>query len=254
MTELLEQSLYTETTRHAPWVRVCHWIVTVSAFTLAFSGVVILMAHPRLYWGEVGNELTPALIELPISRNHRHGGWDNHVPFVQGAASPVSAIRTYDIFNQNGWGRSLHFLAAWLFVVPGAVYLVAGIVSGHFRRHLCPQRGEVTPRSLATDLVRHLRLRIPPATGGPQYGLIQKCAYCGVVFVGLPLAVLTGLAMSPAVTAAYPVLRSVFGGFQSARTIHFFAFVALLIFVVVHVVMVVKSGFKRQMRGMTVGE
>jgi Ni,Fe-hydrogenase I cytochrome b subunit len=66
---------------HARWIRLSHWIAAGSLFTLAFTGVVILMAHPRLYWGEVGNDLTPALIELPISRNHRHGGWDAVTPF-----------------------------------------------------------------------------------------------------------------------------------------------------------------------------
>ena len=83
---------------------------------------------------------------------------------------------------------------------------------------------------------------------------MQKCAYSAVVFIALPLAVLTGLAMSPTITAAYPFLLSMFGGFQSARTIHFFAFVAVLLFSILHVLMVIKSGFKRQMRGMTVGQ
>jgi hypothetical protein len=83
----------------------------VSFLTLAVTGFYILKVHPRLYWGEVGNDLTPALIELPISRNHQHGGWDEGVPFFETANSPVSASRTYEIWNENGWGRSLHFLA-----------------------------------------------------------------------------------------------------------------------------------------------
>ena len=74
------------------------------------------------------------------------------------------------------------------------------------------------------------------------------------MFLALPLVVVTGLSMSPAITAAFPFLLGLFGGFQSARTIHFFAFVALVLFVLVHVGMVIKSGFKRQMRGMTFGE
>ena len=60
--------------------------------------------------------------------------------------------------------------------------------------------------------------------------------------------------MSPAVTAAFPFLLSLFGGYQSARTIHFFIFVAVLLFLFVHIVMVIKSGFRRQIRAMTVGE
>src|SRR3954468_644332 len=98
------------TDRHAGWVRISHWIAAASLLTLAFSGSEILMVHPRLYWGDAGNDLMPALLELPISRNYKHGGWDKPMPFAEIASAPVSAGRTYDIFNQNGWGRSLHFL------------------------------------------------------------------------------------------------------------------------------------------------
>jgi thiosulfate reductase cytochrome b subunit len=250
---LATQRPHTDPGVHARWVRASHWLAALSVFTLAVTGVVILMAHPRLYWGEVGNDLTPALLELPISRNHQHGGWAERSPIARGT-SAVSASRTYEIFNQNGWGRSLHFLAAWFLVVPGIVYVVIGISSGHFRAHLWPRSRDLRPRLLWDDVRRHLRLQIPSATGGPSYGLLQKCAYSIVVFAGLPLAALTGLAMSPAVTAAYPWLRAMFGGFQSARTIHFVVFLAVAVFVIVHVLMVVKSGFRRHMRAMTLGE
>ena len=254
MAELSQPSVQVDRTGHTRSVRISHWIVTLSFLTLAFTGVVILMAHPRLYWGEVGNDLTPALIELPISRNHRHGGWENSVPFFQDAASPVSANRTYDIFNKNGWGRSLHFLAAWFFVLTGTIYLLTGVFTGHLRRHIVPRPSELTPDLFWHDVLDHARLRIRAATGGPNYGLLQKCSYFAVVFLALPLTVVTGLAMSPAVTGAYPFLSRIFGGFQSARTIHFVAFVVLMLFLLVHVVMVIKSGFKRQMRAMTIGE
>lgn len=243
-----------DTPRHARWVRISHGIVSMSLLTLAFTGFVILMAHPRLYWGEVGNDLTPALLELPISDNYRSPNWKPPVPFFQDAASPVSAVRTTDGFNQNGWGRSLHFLAAWCLVLPGVVYLIAGVSGGHFRNHFWPKAGELVPRVVLRDVLDHVRLRIPPGTGGPQYGVLQKGAYLGVVFVAMPLIVLTGLAMSPALTAALPILTHLFGGFQSARTIHFFTFAALLLFVLVHVMMVIRSGFRRQVRAMTVGE
>ena len=100
-------------------------------------------------------------------------------------------------------------------------------------------------------------MRLAPAAQfgrGPQYGLLQKCAYCTVIFLVLPLAAVTGLAMSPAITATYPFLSAMFGGVQSARTIHFFASVVLLLFLIVHVWMVIKSGFKHQMRAMTLGK
>lgn len=239
---------------HARWVRISHWIVTASVLALVVSGFFILMVHPRLYWGKAGNDLTPALLELPISRNYRHGGWDKPVPFFANAAGLVSASRTYDIFNQNGWARSLHFLSAWFLVVPGAIYLLMGLLRGHFRSHVWPRARELAPRFVWREMLDHLRFRIPPARGGPQYGLLQKCAYSFVIFVAAPLMVVTGLTMSPAVTSALPFLLDLFGGYQSARTIHFFASAVLVLFVIVHIVMVVKSGFRRQIRAMTAGE
>src|SRR5262245_15345567 len=212
MPELPQPPIELGTAGHTRWVRISHWIVTVSFLTLAFSGFVILMCHPRLYWGEAGNDLTPALLELPISRNHQHGGWEKSIPFFQNAESPVSASRTYEIFNKNSWGRSLHFLSAWFLVLPGSIYLAGGIITGHLRRHLVPRSDELTLSRIRRDLQSHLRLQIRATTGGPHYGLLQKCAYCTVVFVALPLAVTTGLAMSPSITAAYPFLSGIFGG------------------------------------------
>jgi thiosulfate reductase cytochrome b subunit len=244
----------TGTHRHARWVRICHWLVTASVLTLAFTGLVILMAHPRLYWGDVGNDLTPALIELPISRNYKHGGWSAPTPIVQDGVAAISADRTYDIFNQNGWARSLHFLAAWWLVLPGATYVLIGMAGGHFRSHILPRTKELALGLVWRDVVEHLHLRVPRASGGAKYGVLQKCAYSVVVFVAAPLMVASGLAMSPAVTAAVPVLLRAFNGYQSARTIHFVTFIVLLLFVFVHVVMVIRSGFGRQVRAMTVGE
>jgi thiosulfate reductase cytochrome b subunit len=254
MAELSNPSTAADMKGHRRWVRLLHWIVTISLLSLAFTGIVILMAHPRLYWGEVGNDLTPALIELPISRNHRHGGWANGVAFFQDAPSPVSANRTYNIFNKNGWGRSLHFLAAWFLVVAGGLYLLAGVFTRHLWRHIVPRRAELTPHLMWHDVLDHARLRIRAATGGPHYGALQKFSYSAIVFLVLPLAVVTGLAMSPAINSAFPFLSGMFGGFQSASTIHFVAFLMLVLFLFVHVVMIVKSGFKRQIRAMTVGE
>lgn len=239
--------------RHARWVRITHWIITVSFIVLAFSGVMILMVHPRLYWGEVGNDLSEPFMELPISRNYKHGGWAGTNAFFDGASSPVSASRTYDIFNQNGWGRSLHFLAGWFLVAFGAIYMIVGIVSGHFRRNVVPGRSELSRSSFWQDIRDHLRLQIAPATGGPDYGVLQKISYFGIVFLALPLMVVTGMTMSPAIAAQFPLLLDIFGGHQSARTIHFFAFAALIVFLLVHLAMVIKSGFRRQLRGMTIG-
>jgi len=248
------QSVNKINTRHYRWVKISHWIVTVSFLLLAFSGFVILMCHPRLYWGETGNDLTPALFELPISRNYQHGGWEKSTAFFNSAGSPVSASRTYDIFNQNGWGRSLHFLSAWFLIVTGIIYLMAGIFTAHFRRHLLPAAGEFTPKLAWRDFVNHFRTQVRFTASGPQYGLLQKCTYLLVIFFLLPVTILTGLTMSPAITAAWPFLLKIFFGAQSARTIHFFASFSLVIFLMVHVLMVIRSGFKQQLLAMTIGK
>ena len=234
--------------RHALWVRVCHWVLALSVVTLAYSGLYVLMAHPRLYWGEVGNDLTPAWLELPLNDNHRPEAWQQTVTFEALANKPISASRTIEIFNENGWARSLHFLAGWFFVAAGALYFALGVITKHVSRDLWP-RGASLP-ALGAELKARWRLR--PGRAG-AYGLLQRWAYTSVAFVVLPFMVLAGLAMSPRVVAAFPVLLDVFGGHQSARTLHFFGFVALLAFVVVHLAMVVLTGFGRQMRAMIVG-
>lgn len=241
------------TGRHTRWVKLSHWVVTLSFFFLVFTGVEIIMVHPRFYWGDAGNDLTPALFELPISRNYKHGGWENRTPFLDQPGSPISASRTYDIFNQNGWGRSLHFLAAWFLVAGGLVYLLLGVFSGHFRKNIWPHIRELQWKLIWQDVKNHLRLQIPEATNGPHYGTLQKISYLIVVFLLLPLMVLTGMTMSPAITAAYPFLLTLFAGAQSARTIHFFVFVVLDLFLLVHLMMIIKSGFKKQIRAMTIG-
>jgi len=235
--------------RHPYWVRIAHWVITFSFFALVYSGVEILMVHPRLYWGNAGNDLTPALFELPISRNYHHHGWDTPKPFFASANSPVSAGRTYDIFNQNGWGRSLHFLSGWVLVLTGLFYLLAGIFTGHFKQRLSPRTGEFNARLWISDFTSHVR-KIPIVAEG-RYGLLQKYTYMGVIFILFPVVTMTGMTMSPAITAAYPFLLKMFAGAQSARTIHFFVSLALVLFLLIHVIMVARSGFKKQMRSMT---
>lgn len=238
---------------HRLWVRLCHWIAVAGFMALALSGVFILAVHPRLYLGHAGNDLTPALLTLPISNNYRPDELQSRVVFTEVPGAPVTAERNFNIFNQNGWARSLHFLAAWILVGTGAVYLSLGIFSGHLKRDLLPRGRELAPRSVLQDLRNHFSARIGQAGGGMPYGLLQKLTYTSVVLIVLPLMVATGLTMSPAVTAAHPMLLDVFGGYQTARTIHFFGFTFLVVFLIVHVAMVIATGFGRQLRAMIWG-
>jgi thiosulfate reductase cytochrome b subunit len=238
-------------TGHKTWVKVTHWVGTLSFLLLLVTGSEIIMVHPRLYWGNVGNDLTPALLELPISRNYHHGGWTARQPFFNGANAPFSAGRTYDIFNENGWGRSLHFLSAWVLMITGIIYLVMAFYTRHVQRNLFPDKREFSFKNLARDTADHVRKKIA-FVKGPQYGPLQKISYIMVLFILTPLMVLTGLTMSPAITASCPFLLTMFDGEQSARTIHFFAAVLLLVFLILHVVMIIRAGFKKHMLAMTI--
>ena len=239
--------------RHKKWVRISHWVITISFLCLAVSGIYILMVHPRLYWGEVGNDLTPAFMELPISRNYKHNGWENKVAFFKEAGSPISANRTYDIFNENGWGRSFHFLSAWVLVVTGSIYIVWGLVTRHFQKRMMPDRELLTWRGFWSEFVHHIRAPFSPGNG-VEYNLLQMVSYLAVIFICMPVVVITGFAMSPAIAAAFPMLVSVWGGTQSARTIHFFASIALELFLIVHLLMVIFTGFKQNMKAIIIGK
>jgi thiosulfate reductase cytochrome b subunit len=212
--------------RHSALVRITHWIITLSFFGLLVSGIAILLSHPRLYWGETGNVATPSLIDLPI-------------PFV--------------LANQNGWGRYLHFLAAWIAVFNGTAYVTFGLLTRHFRKNLLPVKSDLTWKSLTRVMSSHLRLKRPTADESLTYNVLQRITYLIVIFVLFPLAVWTGLAMSPAITSVFPVLVTPFGGHQSARTIHFFVSCFLLVFLFVHVAMLCIAGFGTRVLGMITG-
>jgi thiosulfate reductase cytochrome b subunit len=135
--------------------------------------------------------------------------------------------------GQNGWGRSLHFLSAWVSICNGVVYVASGLVTRHFRRNLLP--GAARPARTIS------------------YSVLQQFAYLTVVFLLLPLTIWTGFAMSPALTSVFPMFATLAGGRQSARTIHFFVAAGLVVFLVGHVAMVALSGFMRQVSAMVTG-
>jgi thiosulfate reductase cytochrome b subunit len=239
---------------HRGWVRISHWVVALAFATLAVTGILILMVHPRLYWGEAGNDLMPALIELPISANHQPDNLERTTIFTEIAGQPVSAYRKFIQFNQNGWARSLHFLAGWFLVFAGFLYVLTGMFTGHMWRNLLPGVRELEPARLGQEIRKYLRFDFAGSGGGPPYGLIQKLSYSIVVLIALPLMLITGLTMAPAVTAGFPWLLDVFGGYQSARTVHFFGFAILVLFLLIHVALVIVTGFRRQLRAMVLGK
>ena len=225
------------TVRHSAIVRVTHWITTACFLALLVSGMEIVISHPRFYWGENGNVLTPALFSFPIPSSRAT------VPTGYGYVLP----------DQNGWSRYLHFEAAWVLVLTGALYVIWGAVSGHFRKELLPDAGDRSVQALSRALVRHLRFARPAAADAWSYNLVQRLTYILVIFVLFPLVIWTGLAMSPAFVSAIPSTVTVFGGRQSARTLHFLLSVSLVVFVLVHVAMIWRAGFGSRVTAMIKG-
>jgi thiosulfate reductase cytochrome b subunit len=148
-------------------------------------------------------------------------------------------------------GRRWHFFFAWLFVVNGTFYLLYGLIGGHVRRDLVPSRWDI--RHIGRSVWDHLRLRFPKGEEAKRYNVLQKISYLAVIFLLIPLLILAGLSMSPRIDAGFPWLPALFGGRQSARTIHFICAFALLAFVAVHIAMVLLSGAWNNMRAMITG-
>ncbi len=224
--------------RHSALVRVTHWITTLCFIALLVSGIEILISHPRFYWGETGNVLTTPLFKIPIPSSRAL------VPTGYGYVLP----------DQNGWSRYLHFQAAWALVLTGLLYAIFSLVSGHLRKNLLPGKGELSWRVLSTEISNHLRFKRPSESEAWSYNVLQRITYLFVIFVLFPLVIWTGLAMSLGFVSAFPATVTLLGGQQSARTIHFFVSVALVLFLLVHVVMIFLAGFRSRMRAMITGK
>jgi thiosulfate reductase cytochrome b subunit len=253
--------------RHAGLVRLTHWINAICLLILLMSGLQIFNAHPALYWGQISTFGRPLLSVIGTE------GTDGRIvgaTWIFGHAFDTTGLLgasrgpdgSVDVRGFPSWltlpsyqdlatGRRWHFFFAWLLVVNGLVYLLYGFASGHLRRDLVPTREQF--RSVGYSIVEHLRLRFPAGDEARHYNVLQKLSYLFVAVGLVPLMVLTGLTMSPGIDAAAPSLLTVFGGRQSARTIHFLVASCLVLFVAVHIAMVLLSGAWNNLRSMVTG-
>jgi thiosulfate reductase cytochrome b subunit len=242
--------------RHRLATRLWHWTNALSVFVMLMSGLMILNAHPRLYWGKFGANPDHAWFE--ISMGHvRIGslmlpglgifGVNAHGRGF--AVNPLFTIPShYDLAGSREW----HFAFAWLLVVPGVLYLAWTLVGRH-KRDLAPTRDELRPSHILHDISQHARLRFPTGEAAKRYNILQKLSYVGVLFVLLPGVILTGMTISPGLNAAWPWLLDLFGGRQSARSIHFICAMGLAAFIIVHLVMVLLAGPVNEIRSMISG-
>ena len=261
-TEVRREVIY----RHSSTVRTTHWVNVVALLVLLMSGLQIFNAHPALYLGAKSTFDDPVMAMQPI----KHGeeimgvttiaGWTIDTTNLFGLAYLPNGGRdvrgfpwsvTLPGYRDLSTGRRWHFFFAWLFVINGLVYLIYSLASGHVAKDLAPSGREL--KHIGASIWEHIRLRFPQGEEAKHYNVLQKLAYLIVAFVLLPLMLATGLAMSPGMDAGYPFLLDLFGGRQSARTIHFITASGIVLFVVVHLVMVLISGVWNNLRSMVTG-
>jgi len=253
--------------RHALAVRITHWVNALCLLVLLLSGLQIFNAHSTLYFGE---KSTPERAVLSMNAIQRDDGSYAGITTIGSARFDTTGVLglsrdasgeldargfpswiTLPSYRDLATGRRWHFFFAWLFVLNGLAYLAYAAWSGHVRRDLAPTRSQL--RHIGQSVWEHIRFRFPKGEEAKSYNVLQKLAYLAVIFGLLPLIFLTGLTMSPAINAAFPFLLDVFGGRQSARTIHFMCATGITLFVIVHVFMVFASGAWNNIRSMITG-
>lgn len=252
--------------RHSVAVRLGHWINVICLTILLMSGLQIFDAHPALYWGSssrfddpvfaIGERRYPLGQPRGITSLFGHSVDTTGVLGVstEDGVQIARGFPSWATIPGSLWlamGRTWHFFFAWIFVINGAVYLLYAAIAGHLRRDLWPSRQELG--HIGHSVWDHLRLRFPQGEAARRYNVLQKLSYLIIIFVVIPVLVLAGLAMSPRLDAGYPWLPALFGGRQSARTIHFICAFSLVLFTLVHVVMVLLSGVWNNLRSMVTG-
>lgn len=253
--------------RH-PWpIRIWHWVNAAAVVVLLLTGLLVFDIHPHLYWGDDGHEGMPGFLslsgtdldgaapqtDLKIGRRHWNttGVLGSVIDDGFGGKYLLAAAAPDDW--EFGATRGWHFAFAWLLASSLLLYGLYLLVSGRLVRVLLPVRGELELGSLGREIWQHVRLQRSRGEASRKYNLLQKLSYLFVILVVFPALILSGLTMSNAMTAAFPDLFVLFGGRQSARSVHFIAAMLLVLFVLVHVFEVFVAGFFNLMRSMITG-
>jgi sulfoxide reductase catalytic subunit YedY len=229
------------------WVRWSHFSNLFFLFMLIRSGLSILMDHPRLYWNDnctPGTEwirFTP--LEVPTDR----------VWTAKDDARYLSPLVSTPGYRHTvGIARSWHFITVYGFVFTGVFFVIGLLTSTQWER-LVPTSPDVFVQAWNT-FVLYANFHFPPEPNGFYgYNALQQLAYFATVFIMSPLAILTGMAMSPALVNHFPRYTKIFGGRQGARSIHFMVLVGFIGFIVVHITLIALTGFQRNMNHIVLG-
>lgn len=250
--------------RQLLWTRITHWIWAVALFFLLLSGLQIFNAHPTLYIGKqsgfgydnevlaLGAEDTP---EGPVGYARILGARFNTTGVLglsrldgEEVARGFPGWATIPSYQDLATGRVVHFFFAWVLVITLLGWLIGSLINGHLRRDIAPRTADL--RNLPRDIADHAKFKFHHRR---NYNTLQKFAYGGVLFLVLPLIILTGLAMSPTMDAVFPFLTEILGGRQTARTIHFIMMLLLVGFFIIHILMIVLAGPLNELRSIITG-
>jgi len=249
--------------RHNRITRTTHWVNALALVILVMSGFQIFNAHPHLYWGST-SEPDEAFLSIAAVNDDgdvrgffRIYGWQFDTTGVLGvqntemgpAPRAFPSWLTVPGYFWLAGGRRWHFFFAWLFALNGLLYVIYNIANGHMRKFL------LTPKEAArvpAMILYYLRIRNKSPQEG-EYNPLQKMAYTSVFLVLTPLIMLSGMAMSPQLDTAFHSLPAMFGGRQSARSIHFILTFLFVGFTFGHVFMVLATGVLNNMRSIVSG-
>ena len=251
--------------RHRLSARLWHWTNVVTLVIMLMSGLMIFNAHPRLYWGQYGANADHSWLQigaqddagylrigdLTVTTTGVLGRWTDEGGQIRNRAFPYWATipQSYNLALARRW----HLTFAWVFAVGMFAYLIRSLVNRHLQRDLLPTRQELRPSHIWSDIKHHARLQFPRGEAARRYNVLQKFAYLSVLIVLIPGMILTGFTMSPNLNASVSWLLDLFGGRQSARSLHFIFATGLVLFIVVHLLMVILAGPLNEVRSMITG-
>ena len=252
--------------RHRLSTRLWHWTNAITIVIMLMSGLMIFNAHPRLYWGKYGANADYAWLQIGATQANTGyvrvgsltadttgvlGRWTDSNGQVRNRAFPYWATlpQSYNLALARRW----HLTFAWVFGVGLAAYLIRSLANRHLQRDLLPTVQELRPSHIWADIKHHAKLQFPTGEAAQRYNVLQKFAYLSVLIALIPGMILTGFTMSPSLNASMPWLLDLFGGRQSARSLHFIFAIGIVGFIMVHLLMVVLAGPINEVRSMITG-
>src|SRR5712692_4142558 len=249
--------------RHNRITRLTHWVNALALLILFMSGLQIFNAFPNLHWGSKA-EPDEALFSIYATDEDGQVRGYTQLYGLRVETTGFLGIQNTDMgpfprafpswmtipgFFWLAGGRRWHFFFTWVFVLNGLLYFLYNFLTGHLRKFFLTPKDtkKIFPMVL---YYLHLRRESPQEE---EYNPLQKMAYTSVFYLLVPLVVLSGLAMSPQMDAAFNWLPAMFGGRQSARTFHFLAAGSFSLFTFGHIFMVLTTGVFNNMRSMVTG-